>query len=206
MAALRIVIADDHQMWLSGMRQELTGHFEIVAAAETAKTAIAAIHSTKPDLAAIDLHMPDGGGLAVVDACVGLCPIVILTVVENERDVLDAVAAGAQGYVLKNNTIDQIVESLTRAVAGEPVFSPTLAALVIGEFRRLSKDSGANPLSKREREVLGLVSRGLSCPQIAAELFISAKTVDNHIRNTLDKLHLNRKDQLVRYALDHGIT
>ena len=126
--------------------------------------------------------------------------------IRNERDLLDAVAAGATGYLVKSTAPEELREALWRAAQGEPVFSPALAGLVLGEFRRLSKDAGGlQPLSEREREVLQYVARGHSYKEIGEELFISPKTVENHVRNILGKLHLNRKQELVRYALEHGI-
>jgi DNA-binding NarL/FixJ family response regulator len=130
---------------------------------------------------------------------------VILTVSEQERDLLDAVAAGAVGYLVKSTPGPELRATLKRAAAGEPVFSPALAALVLGEFRRMSKASGGQPLSEREREVLQLVARGHTYKDIGAQLFIAEKTVENHVRNILGKLHLSRKQELIRYALEHGI-
>jgi DNA-binding NarL/FixJ family response regulator len=116
------------------------------------------------------------------------------------------VAAGAVGYLVKATPPDDLRAALIRAARGEPVFSPSLAALVLGEFRRISKEAtGSQPLSDREREVLQLVARGHPYKEIGAELFIAEKTVENHVRNILAKLHLNRRHELVRYALEHGI-
>ena len=115
-------------------------------------------------------------------------------------------AAGASGYLIKSTPPDELRDGLWKAAHGEPVFSPQLASLVLGEFRRMSKDSGGvQPLSEREREVLQYVARGHTYKEIGEELFISPKTVENHVRNILGKLHLNRKQELVRYALEHGI-
>jgi DNA-binding NarL/FixJ family response regulator len=116
------------------------------------------------------------------------------------------VAAGAVGYLVKSTPGPELRSALLRAAAGEPVFSPALAALVLGEFRRMAKTaSGTQPLSEREREVLQLVARGHTYRQIGAELYIAEKTVENHVRNILSKLHLSRKQELMRYALEHGI-
>ena len=129
----------------------------------------------------------------------------MLTVSEAERDLLDAVAAGAIGYLVKSTPSEELRRALARAAVGEPVFSPSLAALVLGEFRRMSKTAtGANPLSEREREVLQLVARGHTYRQVGSELYISEKTVENHVRNILGKLHLSRKHELIRYAAEHG--
>lgn len=199
-----VVLADDHPIWRSGVRADLGAGFEVVGEASDAAEAIAVIRAARPDVAVCDLRMPNGGGVAVAQACGGLTRIVMLTVSEAERDLLDAVAAGAVGYLVKSTPPDELREALVRAAAGEPVFSPALAALVLGEFRRLSKGA-ASPLSEREREVLRLVARGYRYREIAAELFIAEKTVENHVRNILGKLHLNRKQELIRYAVEHGI-
>jgi DNA-binding NarL/FixJ family response regulator len=116
------------------------------------------------------------------------------------------VAAGAVGYLLKSTPGPELVNALRRAADGEPVFSPALASLVLGEFRRLkSATPDTQPLSPREREVLQLVARGHSYREIGAELFIAEKTVENHVRNILGKLHLTRRAELIRWAADHDI-
>jgi len=203
---VRVVVADDHPIWRSGIRADLGDNFEVVGEAGDAEAAIEVIRTAAPDLVVCDLHMPGGGGVAVARACGATTKIVILTVSEAERDLLDAVAAGAVGYLVKSTDIEELRRALWRAAKGEPVFSPSLAGLVLGEFRRLSRSDGAaSPLSDREREVLVLVARGHLYKDIAAELFISAKTVENHVRNILAKLHLNRREELIRYAVEHGI-
>lgn len=206
MAPVTVVLADDHSIWRSGVRTDLGDAFEVVAEAGTATEAIEAIREHEPDLVVCDLHMPDGGGIRVAKECGEHARIVMLTVSEQERDLLDAVAAGAQGYLVKSTPGPELREALLRAARGEPVFSPALASLVLGEFRRLAKGAeGTNPLSDREREVLQLVARGYAYKEIGERLFISAKTVENHVRNILGKLRLNRKQELIRYAVEHGI-
>lgn len=204
-SAIRTVIADDHPIARAGLRSELGAGFDVVGEADDAEGAIDVILAHQPQLVISDLHMPRGGGLAVVKACAHICPIVIVTVSEAERDLLDAIAAGAGGYLLKTTPTAELRSALTKAANGEPVFSPTLAALVLGEFRRMAKQAGASPLSDREREVLQLVARGHSYGEIGTQLFISAKTAENHVRNILGKLHLSRRADLVRYAVEHGI-
>lgn len=202
---IRVVLADDHELMRSGLRGELGDDFEVVGEADDAEGAIDVITARQPDLVVSDLHMPRGGGLAVVEACATVCPIVILTVSETEADLLEAVAAGAAGYLLKRAPIAEIRAALVAAAAGEPVFSPSLAALVLGEFRRLAQAADANPLTDRERQVLQLVARGHTYKEIGAELDISPKTSENHVRNILGKLHLSRRSDLVRYAVEHGL-
>jgi len=203
--AVRVVLVDDHPIWRSGLRADLGANFHVVGEAGTADEAVEVIRSAQPDLVVCDLHMP-GGGLKVVRACGGDVRIVMLTVSEQERDLLDAIAAGAVGYLLKTTDPDELRHGLWRAAQGEPVFSPTLASLVLGEFRRMSKAAGpTQPLSEREREVLQYVARGHTYREIGEQLYIAEKTVENHVRNILGKLHLNRRQELVRYALEHGI-
>jgi DNA-binding NarL/FixJ family response regulator len=204
--AVRVVVADDHQIWRSGVRNDLGSNFHVVGEAGDADEAIAEIDRTTPDLVICDLHMPNGGGIKVARERGDKTRIVMLTVSEAERDLLDAVAAGAVGYLVKSTPSEELRQGLWRAAHGEAVFSPSLAALVLGEFRRLSKaGGGTQALSDREREVLQYVARGHTYREIGAELFIAEKTVENHVRNILGKLHLNRKQELIRYALEHGI-
>ena len=203
---VRVVLADDHPIWRSGVRTDLGSSFQVVGEAGDADEAIEVIRSTKPDLVVCDLHMPNGGGIKVAKTCGEETRIVMLTVSEAERDLLDAVAAGAVGYLVKSTPPEELRQGLWRAAHGDPVFSPSLASLVLGEFRRLAKASGpVQPLSDREREVLQYVARGHAYREIGEQLFIAEKTVENHVRNILGKLHLNRRQELVRYALEHGI-
>lgn len=203
---IRTVLADDHPIWRDGVRADLADGFWVVGEAGTADEAIDAIRRHAPDLVVCDLHMPGGGGIKVARECGDETRIVMLTVSEQERDLLDAVAAGAVGYLVKSTPGPELRAALLKAAAGEPVFSPALAALVLGEFRRLAKAAGpVTPLSEREREVLQYVARGHTYKEIGAELFIAEKTVENHVRNILGKLHLNRKQELIRYAMEHGI-
>ncbi len=203
---IKVVLADDHPIWRDGVRSDLGDGFWVVAEAGDAEEAIAAIRQHKPDVAVCDLQMPNGGGIKVARTCGEECRIVILTVSEQERDLLDAVAAGAVGYLIKSTSGPELRAAIYKAAHGEPVFSPALAALVLGEFRKMSKSAtGVSPLSEREREVLQLVARGHSYKEIGARLFIAEKTVENHVRNILGKLHLNRRQELIRYALEHGI-
>ena len=206
LSAVRVVLADDHPIWRSGVRADLGSNFHVVGEASDASEAIDVIRKVSPDLVVCDLNMPGGGGIKVAKECGEQTKIVMLTVSEAERDLLDAVAAGAVGYLVKSTPPEELRQGLWRAAHGDPVFSPSLAALVLGEFRRLAKASGpVQPLSDREREVLQYVARGHTYREIGEQLFIAEKTVENHVRNILAKLHLNRRQELVRYALEHGI-
>lgn len=202
---VRVVVADDHRIWRSGIRADLGDNVEVVAEAADADEAVRMIDEHQPDVVLCDLHMP-GGGLKVAAARGASVPIIMLTVSEAERDVLDAVAAGASGYLVKSVEVDELRAAVRAAVDGQPVFTAGLAALVLGEFRRLSGQTApGSALTDREREVLGLVARGLTYRAVGEQLFISPKTVENHVRKILDKLHLNRRDELIRYAADHDL-
>lgn len=205
LSPVRVVIADDHPIWLSGISQDLGPNFDVVGTAGDATETIELVEKLKPDLVVCDLRMPNGGGARVAQQCCATTHVVILTVSEAERDLLDAIAAGALGYLLKSSSAKELREALWKASRAEPVFSPSLAALVIGEFRRLNQAATSQTLSAREREVLQLVARGHRYREIADELSISEKTVENHVRNTLDKLRLTRREELIRYAVKHEL-
>ncbi len=205
-----VVIADDHPTVRAGIRADMTPPLAVVGEAGDATAALALIDAHKPTLVVCDLNMPEGGGLRVVretrarhgDAV----KVVVFTVSEHERDLLDAVASGAYGYLTKSTPGPELHRQLLRAAVGDPPFAPQLASLLLGEFRRVARQAtGTNPLSEREREVLNLVARGYTYRQVGTELFIAEKTVENHVRNILAKLHLTRRAELIRWAADHDI-
>lgn len=205
-----VVIADDHPTVRSGIRADLVPPLLVVGEAGNATDALALIDSLHPDLVVCDLNMPDGGGLRVVRESAArhgdTVKVVVFTVSEHERDLLDAVASGAYGYLTKSTPGPELHRQLIRAVGGDPPFAPQLASLLLGEFRRVARQAtGTNPLSEREREVLNLVARGYTYKQVGTELFIAEKTVENHVRNILGKLHLTRRAELIRWAADHDI-
>jgi len=205
-----VVIADDHPTVRAGVRADLGDPLRVVAEAGDAAEAIAAIEQHRPNLVVCDLRMPEGGGLRVVKEVASRfaeeVKVVMFTVSEDEADLLEAVASGAFGYLTKDTPGPELRRRLLLAAEGEPPFSPKLAALLLGEFRRVArKETGRNPLSEREREVLQQVARGCTYKQVGGQLFISEKTVENHVRNILGKLHLSRRAELIRWAADHGI-
>jgi DNA-binding NarL/FixJ family response regulator len=205
-----VVIADDHPTVRSGIRTDLVAPLKVVGEASNASEALALIEVHHPALVVCDLNMPDGGGLRVVRETAArygdAVKVVVFTVSEHERDLLDAVASGAYGYLTKSTPGPELHRQLLRAIQGDPPFAPQLASLLLGEFRRVARAAtGTNPLSEREREVLNLVARGYTYKQVGAELFIAEKTVENHVRNILGKLHLTRRAELIRWAADHDI-
>ena len=205
---IKVLVADDHAVWRSGMRAELGEAFWVVGEAEDAPTAIEMARTLQPDVIAADLRMPDGGGLRVAAELSDEFPVVILTVSEAHDDLLAAIGAGAVGYLVKSSTVAEIGAGLAAASRGEPVFSASLAALVLGDFTRVAKTPDGKPvkaLSPREREVLRLVARGSTYRAVGEELFIAERTVENHVRNILEKLRLNRRDELIRWAAKRGL-
>lgn len=205
-AALRVLVADDHAIWRAGLRNELGEGIVVVAEAADAQEAIAAVGEHKPDLVLCDLEMPGGGGMAVVRACADQVPVVMLSVSEAERHVLDCVACGAVGYLSKSTTGADLTRALVAAASGEPVFSPGLAVLVLAELRRMQDaEQAGQGLSEREREVLILVARGHTYRQIGERLHIATKTAENHLRRVLVKLQLTRREEAVRFVVRQGL-
>lgn len=203
---LRVLVADDHAIWRAGLRNELGERIAVVAEAADADEAIAAVAEHRPDLVLCDLEMPRGGGMAVVRACADEVPVVMLSVSEAERHVLDCVACGAVGYLSKSTTGAELTRSLVAAAAGEPVFSPGLAVLVLAELRRMqAAERAGEGLSEREREVLILVARGHTYREIGERLHIATKTAENHLRRVLVKLQLTRRDEAVRFVVRRGL-
>ena len=201
-----MVVADDHQIWRSGLRADLGDAFAVVGEAGDADEAIAVIRREKPDLVVCDLHMPGGGGIKVAQECGEQTRIVMLTVSEAERDLLDAVAAGAVGYLVKSTPVDELRTALCQAAQGEPVFCPSLAALVLGEFRRMHKGVRRHPGPVRPR-ARGAPVRGPG-PHLPGDRRAALHRREDGREPRPQhpgKLHLNRKQELIRYALDHGI-
>ena len=207
MAAVRVVLADDHSIWRSGVRADLGEAFHVVGEAGDADEAIEVIRREKPELVVCDLNMPNGGGLKVAKECGEQTRIVMLTVSEQERDLLDAVAAGAQGYLVKSTPGPELRAALLRAAQRR---AGVLAAPRVAGARRVPAHvEGRRPAPTRCRIASARCSStsraGYSYKDIGERLFISPKTVENHVRNILQKLHLNRKQELIRYAVEHGI-
>lgn len=211
---LRVVVVDDHPIWRDGVARDLEAAGLVVAgtAGEVAQ-AVRVATATRPDVVLLDLHLPDGSGVDVARALAALDPpprILVLSASGERQDVLDALTAGAAGYLVKSASSGELIDAVRRIAAGDAVFTPGLAGLVLGEYRRLASTPSAEPstpkLTDRETEVLRLVAKGLTYPQIAERLVLSVRTVQNHVQNTLTKLQLHNKAQLVRYAMEQGLS
>ena len=208
---MRVMIVDDHPMWRDAVGRDLTeAGFEVVATVGEGAQALRIAASVRPDVVVLDLQLPDLTGVDVTRGLVAANPdirVLILSASGEHRDVLDAVKAGATGYLVKSASRAELIDAVKRTESGDPVFSPGLAGLVLGEFRRMavSPDPDTPRLTDREAEILRMVGTGLSYKQIAERLVLSHRTVQNHVQNTLNKLQLHNRVDLVRYAIEHGL-
>jgi DNA-binding NarL/FixJ family response regulator len=213
-----VYLVDDHAMFRAGVRAELGGRVEVVGEAATPAEAVAGIVTSRPQVVLLDVHMPDGGGLAVLRQVGERLPdtrFLVLSVSDAAEDVIALIRAGARGYVTKTISADELADAVERVAGGDVVFSPRLAGFVLDAFRDASHappaaaaapDADFDQLTPREREVLRLLARGYAYKEIAAELFISVKTVETHASNVLRKLRLSSRHQLTRWAADRRIT
>lgn len=211
---IRLFVVDDHALFLSGVRAELaemSERFEIVGTASDVDEAIAAIRESAPEVVLVDVHMPGGGGLAVVTNVSATHPEVTflaLSVSDAAEDVIAMIRAGARGYVTKSISSDDLADAIERVHGGDAVFSPRLAGFVLDAFaHRLPEqaDPELDQLTQREKEVLRLIARGYPYKQVARRLSISVKTVETHVSSVLRKLQLSSRYELTRWASDRRI-
>ena len=211
--SVRVMVVDDHPMWRDAVERDLVaaGH-EVVAVAADGKEALARFPAASPQVVVLDLQIPEPNGVAVTAEVIRKNPdirVLILSASGEQQDVLEAVKAGATGYLVKSASKTDLLDAVQRVAEGDTVFTPGLAGLVLGEYRRLSdapEEADDRPrLTGRETEVLRLVAKGLSYRQIADRLVLSHRTVQNHVQNTLRKLQLHNRVQLVRYAIEQGL-
>ena len=209
--ATRVMVVDDHPMWRDSVSRDLgEAGFEVVAAIGEGAQALRIVASVRPDVVVLDLQLPDVSGVDVTRGLHAGYPaarVLILSASGEHRDVLDAVKAGATGYILKSASRAEFLDAVRRTSAGDAVFSPGWPAWC-------SASSAAWPaiprrtrprLTEREAEILRMVGTGMSYKQIADRLVLSHRTVQNHVQNTLNKLHLHNRVDLVRYAIEHGL-
>ena len=211
----RVVLVDDHGLFRSGVRAELGRQVEVVGEADDVQPAIDLIASVQPDVVLLDVHLPGGGGQAVVTAMKATHPEVrflALSASDAPEDVIAVIRAGARGYVTKTISGAELVDAVRRVAAGDAVFSPRLAGFVLDAFAtaapegRPSFDPELDQLTPREREVLRLIARGYTYKEIARELYISIKTVETHVSSVLRKLQLSTRHQLARWATERRLT
>jgi DNA-binding NarL/FixJ family response regulator len=209
---LRVFLVDDHAMFRAGVRAELGAFVDVIGEAGTVADAVAAITAMQPDVVLLDVHMPDGGGRAVLEALRRAQPEVkflALSVSDAAEDVIGLIRAGARGYVTKTISPEQLAEAVRRVADGDAVFSPRLAGFVLDAFAARPDVPVADPeldqLTNREREVLRLLARGYAYKEIAKELYISIKTVETHVSNVLRKLQMSNRYELSRWAADRRL-
>ena len=211
---VRVVVVDDHPMWRDGVRADLErdGDFLVVGQAGSVAEAVDVVARHRPELVLMDLSLPDGSGSEATAQVLALLPgarVLVLSASGEQADVLAAVTAGASGYLLKSATSTALLEAARQVVSGEPVFSPSLAALVLGEFRRVAAGGAAVPegtvLTERETEILRYVAKGYAYREVADRLVISVRTVQNHVQHILRKLRLSSRYELMRFAMERGL-
>jgi DNA-binding NarL/FixJ family response regulator len=212
---LKLVVVDDHSLFRAGVRAELAERFAVVGEAATPAAAIAVIAETTPDVVLLDVHLPDGGGVAVLNALAALGEppsVLALSVSDAAEDVVPMIRAGALGYVTKTIETAELVLAIERVAARDAYFSPRLAAFVLQAFSQpespsqpAAGDPGLEDLTPREREVLHHLARGYAYKQIAARLGISARTVESHVGAVLRKLQLSSRHEVAHWALSRGL-
>jgi DNA-binding NarL/FixJ family response regulator len=216
---LRVFLVDDHAMFRAGVRAELAGHagaVEVAGEAGTVPDAVRQIVTLQPDVVLLDVHMPEGGGRAVLEQVRQQLPdasavrFLALSVSDAAEDVIGLIRAGARGYVTKSISSQELVVAIEQVADGDAVFSPRLAGFVLDAFASRPDAPVVDPeldqLTNREREVLRLLARGYAYKEVAKELYISIKTVETHASNVLRKLQMSNRYELSRWAADRRLT
>ncbi|GAB3286925.1 response regulator [Parasphingorhabdus pacifica] len=208
-----VMVVDDHPMWRDGVARDLNERgFEVRATSADADSALRIARTVRPDVVLMDLNLGDTSGVEASRQITQEVPgtkVLVLSASGEHSDVLEAVKAGASGYLVKSASVEELVDAVGRTAVGDAVFTPGLAGLVLGEYRRMAVEPGsmtqAPQLTDRETEVLRLVAKGMTARQIAKKLVISHRTVENHVQSTLGKLQLHNRVELARYAIEHGL-
>lgn len=207
---ITVMVVDDHPIWREGVARDLAERgLSVVATAPDGDAAVRIAHAVRPEVVLMDLHLGPTSGVEAILGILARQPatrILVLSASGEHTDVLAAVKAGASGYLVKSAGVEELLAAVRRTADGFPVFTPGLAGLVLGEYRRLADEPAGSPaLSDRETEVLRLVAKGLTAKQIGERLTVSHRTVETHVQNTLRKLQLHNRTQLVRYAIEQGL-
>lgn len=213
MSAPRVFLVDDHQMFRAGVRAELGDRVEVVGEAADVETAVQGIRGSDPEVVLLDVHLPGGGGKAVLDTLKPERPHLVflaLSVSDAAEDVIAVIRAGARGYVTKTISSEDLAAAITRVRDGDAVFSPRLAGFVLDAFSgdapaEALADPQLDQLSPREREVMRLIARGYTYKEIARRLTLSVKTVETHVSAVLRKLQLSSRHELTRWATDRRL-
>jgi DNA-binding NarL/FixJ family response regulator len=209
---VRVMVVDDHPIWRDAVARDLAeAGYQVTAAVGEGAQAVRVAPAARPDVVVLDLQLPDLSGVEVIRRLTAIDPavrVLMLSASGEQQDVLDALKAGALGYLVKSAAHAEFLDAVARTAAGDPVFTVGLAGLVLGEYSRLAATPATSAdtprLTARETEVLRLVAKGLSYKQIAERLVLSHRTVQNHVQNTLGKLQLHNRVELARYAIEQG--
>lgn len=212
-AELTVMVVDDHPIWRDAVARDLADDgFNVVATADGVAAARRRAAVVKPDVVVMDMRLADGDGVRATAEVLDVSPstrVLVLSASDEREDVLEAVKAGATGYLVKSASKSELAEAVRATAAGRAVFTPSLAGLVLGEYRRIAASPTAGPatpsLTERETEVLRHVAKGLSARQIGERLSLSHRTVENHIQATFRKLQVANRVELTRYAIEHGL-
>lgn len=208
---IRIFVVDDHDLFRAGVRSELPEDISVVGEASEVEAAVELVLERTPDLVLVDVHMPNGGGRAVIQGVHAQHPdqlFLAISASDAAEDVVSTVRAGARGYVTKTIGPGELADAIRRVVAGDAVFSPRLAGFVLDAFASIpvgDVDPDLDQLTPREREVLQHIARGYTYREIGEQLYISPKTVENHVSAVLRKLQLSNRHELSRWAHDRNI-
>lgn len=209
---ISVMVVDDHPIWRDGVARDLSERgFEVRATAGDADAAVRIARAVRPDVVLMDLNLGEASGVTATGHITGELPqtrVLVLSASGEHADVLEAVKAGASGYLLKSSSVEELVDAVTRTASGDAVFTPGLAGLVLGEYRRMAADPEPRnqpQLTDRETDVLRLVAKGMTARQIATRLVLSHRTVENHVQSTLRKLQLHNRVELARYVIEHGL-
>jgi DNA-binding NarL/FixJ family response regulator len=210
MTKISVMVVDDHPMWRDGVARDLAERgFDVRATAADAPSAVRIAKAVRPDVVLMDLNLGSASGVDAtreITAQLDGTRVLVLSASGEHADVLEAVKAGASGYLVKSASAAELVDAVTRTAAGDAVFTAGLAGLVLGEYRRMMAEPEEGPqLTERETEVLRLVAKGMTARQIADRLHLSHRTVENHVQSTLRKLQLHNRVELARYAIEHGL-
>jgi DNA-binding NarL/FixJ family response regulator len=211
--SVSVMVVDDHPLWRDGVARDLTERgFDVRATAGDAHAAVRIARAVVPDVVLMDLNLGTASGVEATRTIVSELPgtrVLVLSASGAHSDVLEAVKAGASGYLVKSASAEELVDAVNRTAHGDAVFTAGLAGLVLGEYRRMAaapaEADEAPKLTDRETEVLRLVAKGLTARQIADRLVLSHRTVQNHVQNTLRKLQMHNRVELTRYALERGL-
>lgn len=212
-AATTVMVVDDHPIWRDAVARDLADEgFAVVATADGVAAARRRAAVVTPDVVVMDMRLADGDGARATAEVLAVSPssrVLVLSASDEREDVLEAVKAGATGYLVKSASKDDLSAAVRATAEGRAVFTPGLAGLVLGEYRRIAQRPDAGPavptLTERELEVLRLVAKGLTAKQIATRLSLSHRTVENHVQATFRKLQVANRVELARYAIEHGL-